>query len=348
MMNMSDFAFSNATKSRLRNDDAKLLVIDKEGYAHYKLSDLPMLLPENALLVVNDAATIPALFVGVTVNGEPIELRLTMNLSRNSKHIKRWQAITFGAGSWRIDTDIRDKGPRLKVGDVLYFNELVAQVDYVYDTGLVEISFQGSNSTIWQLIFKYGRPIQYSHLEDDLELWDIQTPFSSIPVAFEAPSASFQLSWDLVHQATRYGVELVSITHATSISSTGRIELDSYLPFPEHYWISKEAANKITLARQEGRPIVAVGTSVVRALEDVYKKLESIEPGHYIATLTINDQFQRQVVTDLFTGMHLPEASHIKLLSSFVNIQSLSTAYKSAVERSYLWHEYGDVNMILT
>lgn len=115
----------------------------------------------------------------------------------------------------------------------------------------------------------------------------------------------------------------------------------------EEYFISETAAEKINRKREQGGRVVAVGTTVVRALETVAGADGRIQPGHGYARLHITAQHQLMAVDVLLTGLHEPQASHLDLLTAFLPAEQIREAYEEAVRLGYLWHEFGDLNLII-
>ena len=341
-----------ATSSRLRRIDTKLLVIDQNyTYSHHKLYEFPDLLTNNDIVVINNTATLPASLFGYHAEtGEKIELRLVSSLSTDPSDLSYWTALLFGDGDWTLTTEERKNVSQVDVGTLLYLgDDLTACVEKIFTTSkrYIKIRFLGPKHDLWQKIYRYGKPIQYSYLTETLHLWDVQTAFSGPPVSVEAPSASFQLSWDLLLRLKQKKIQIVPITHAISISSTGDTRLDQELPFPERYWLSQHAADVINHAKAKHKRIIAVGTSVTRALEANASKNDGIiMAGTDIATLKIDANYKLKIVTNLLTGMHVPGASHIDLLSSFIPLPVLEEAYTDAISKNYLWHEFGDLMFV--
>ena len=142
------------------------------------------------------------------------------------------------------------------------------------------------------------------------------------------------------------GVQVVPLIHAAGISSTGEQALDALLPLPEYYHIPEETAVVVNLAMRDGRRIIALGTSVTRALESAVDEQGDVVPGRGIATLKLSPRYHRKVVTGLLTGMHEDGTSHLQLLQAFAPWSLIETAYDQAKKRHYLWHEYGDTCLI--
>lgn len=352
MSSMTKISYPIADHSRLQRTDSKLLVIRPDGTInHDLLEDLDQFLETGDTIVVNNSATIPASFYGIhEYSGKPIELRLAYSLSTDPTDLTSWMAIIYGEGDWTIPTEEREEAPDLKAGDILIIaHELIVEIISISSLSrrLIEIKFALSNGKLWDKIYQLGKPIQYSYLKEDLYLWDQQTIFSGPPVSIEAPSASFQLSWGLILKLRSKGINVVTLTHAISISNTGDANLDSLLPLPERYWIAESAAATINQAHQGGRRIIAIGTSVTRALESSAQNNNgTIMPGTFQTNLKITKDHQLQIVDGLLTGMHVPGESHVNLLESFIPKGTLEDSYDQAISRDYIWHEYGDLSLI--
>jgi S-adenosylmethionine:tRNA ribosyltransferase-isomerase len=220
------------------------------------------------LVVANDAATLPASLHGTHVaSGKPIEIRLAARRTL-SPDVTDFAAIVFGAGDFHTRTEDRPPPPSLAVHDRLALGPLSATVTGLLGhPRLVALHFRGPADDIWAGIARHGRPIQYAHVATPLLLWDVWTPIASPPVAFEPPSAGFALDWRTIAAMRSRGIGFATITHAAGISSTGDPELDRRLPFDEPYDIPASTARAITTTRARGGRIVAIGTTVVRALE---------------------------------------------------------------------------------
>ncbi len=343
------------TKTRPRGEVRLLHAAPRKGgvsIEHLKYSDLPRLLGAGDVVVINDAATLPASFSGVHVpTGRSVEIRLAASLSVAQPPL-RWRAVVLGEGDWRIPTERRPVPVALSAGDRLEFHaDLAATVTQVADRSgrLIELEFQESLGSLWSKFYRAGRLVQYSHLGDDLEIWDGQTPFAGAPVSLEPPSAAFPLTWGLVARMEARRVEFVSLTHAAGLSSTGDPELDRELPFPEPYWIPARTAEVVNRAlRTHGatdakrRRVIAIGTSVSRALESSALESGEVRTGEGLAKLRMTPTYLRRVVTGIVSGFHDVGTSHLELLGGFLNPSLLAEAYREAEARGYLAHEFGD------
>lgn len=318
--------------------------VERDRFEDARLGNLPNLLAPGDLLVLNDAATLPA---SLWLADGSAEVRL-LGRAGSDDH---FNALLFGAGDHRTPTEARGEPPRLEVGQRLSFDAdlhaLVTRVD-VEEPRLVEIAFQSSEPELWRALYRVGRPIQYSYIDGQLELWHVQSRFAGRPWAVEPPSAGRPLTWQTLFELRLRGVRLTSVTHAAGLSSSGSPTIDRRLPLPERYFVAPGAARALAEARQTRSRIIAVGTTVVRALESAAETHDGIVPaGEGTATLLLGAGFRPRIVSGLLTGMHEPGTSHFELMRAFARLALLERALEHADKRGYLAHEFGDSCLIL-
>ena len=328
-----------------RPPDARLMVVDGSGHVvHARRADFHTLVCSGDVVIANDAATLPASLFGIHVaTGRPIELRLAGRRSLDSGHVDRFTAVAFGAGDFRTPTESRPLPPAFTTGDVLQLGPLAAVVRAILDhPRLIEVTFRGSAGEIWEGLARHGRPIQYSYLHAPLAVWDTWTPIASRPVAFEPPSAGFLLDWRLLNSLRARGATFATLTHAAGISSTGDASLDARLPLAEAYEIPSRTADAIEAARRRGARIIAIGTTVLRALEDAAASDGRVRAGRASATLRVGASTRLHVVDALVTGQHEPGTSHHELLRAFQDDAVLRHMTAEAEWHGYRTHEFGD------
>ena len=328
-----------------RPPDARLLVISQNGaIAHAARSNLADSLKPGDLVIANDAATLPASLHGVHLPSRaPIEVRLA-GRSSFAREDLRFSAVVFGAGDWRTRTEDRLPPPPLALGDRLALGPLVGTVDGVLGhTRLVALNFDGPADTFWAGIAQHGRPIQYAYLDRTLALWDVWTPIAALPVAFEAPSAGFALDWRFLRTLRGRGVEFATITLAAGISSTGDPALDARLPFDEPYRVPASTAAAIRRAKTRGGRIVAVGTTVVRALVH-----SGGRAGEGVADQRIGAGTRLRIVDAMLSGTHAPDESHYQVLRAFQRDDVLACAEATLEASNYRTHEFGDSVLIFS
>jgi S-adenosylmethionine:tRNA ribosyltransferase-isomerase len=334
-----------ASRPIQRPRDAKLLVVRASGeIRHAPRSALVDVLEAGDVVVANDAATLPASLAGTHLGtGAPVEVRLAGRASLDLREIRHLTAVVFGAGDYRTRTEERALPPPLSSGDRLVLGPLQAVVQRTLGhPRLVQLELAGSEADIWAGIARHGRPIQYAHVPEPLSLWDVWTPLAGPPVAFEPPSAGFALDHRTLARMRQRSIELVTLTHAASISSTGDAELDRSLPLDEPFRIPESTAKAIASARDQGHRVVAVGTTVVRALEQSARDDGVVQTGDGVATGRIGPTSTLRIVDAIVSGTHEPGTSHFELLRAFASDKTLTRA-SAALERGlYLTHEFGD------
>lgn len=346
----------------------RLLVVDREtaSLADRTVRDLPDVLRTGDLLIVNDSATLPASLFGEGPAGEPVELRLVgmapsgaagSGSNRSSPEHRgglsgsepdpsaRWTGVLFGAGDHRTRTEDRPAPPRVGPGQSLHFGQgLSASIEEVsaLSPRLVTARFSASGAALFSAIYRIGRPIQYSYVQRPLPLWHVQTPYSARPWSVEQPSAGRSLTLALLARLRDRGVEIATVTHAAGLSATGDPAIDARLPLPERYDIPARTVAAVARTSAAGGRIVAVGTSVVRALEGSFMEHASLVPGSGITDLRLGPETKLHVVTDLLTGIHDPGTSHFDLLTAFAPPGIIAAAHTRAEATGYLGHELGD------
>jgi S-adenosylmethionine:tRNA ribosyltransferase-isomerase len=224
---------------------------------------------------------------------------------------------------------------------------LVARVERLLDhPRLIALRFAGNRAAILAGLARHGRPIQYAHVPEPLDLWDVWTNIAAEPVAFEPPSAGFVLSWHILKTWRERGIGFATLTHAAGISSTGDPVLDLWLPFDEPYHIPKGTADAINRTKSRGKRVVAVGTTVVRALESAVNGDGSLRAGSGIARGRISGETRLRIVDGILTGVHAPGESHFELLRAFAS-ETILLSLSAALElRGYRTHEFGDSVLI--
>lgn len=338
-------------------DKTRLLVFQGPQEIHHRyMADFAASFQAGDVLVVNRSATLPASFWGQVQDAHsgqtvPLEIRLAAFQGPEPSQPLYWQAIAFGAGDWRQPTELRGKPPVLVAGDVITFgDDLSAHILQVENERLLTLRFDSEN--LLPALYAHGQPIQYAYHTQPLEVWDQQTLFSGPPISVEPPSASFSLSGALLKRLQARGVRLVSLLHSAGLSSTGDAALDARLPLAEWYDIPADTVRHILNARAQGRRVMALGTTVMRALESAAQRGEGFAMPESRASLTglsrlkVRPGYRFQVVNALVTGMHEPESSHMHILKTLCPLALIQQGYQEAADLGYRGHEYGDLSLV--
>jgi S-adenosylmethionine:tRNA ribosyltransferase-isomerase len=339
-----------ATTYPERRDDVRLLVVDPLAPAADSLREtrtlaLPDFLSAGDLLIVNDAATLPASLRGRDAAGNQLEVRLI-----GARGGDRFSAVLFGGGDWRQRTEDRPPPPALAVGARLWFGALEAEIAARAPASprLVQLRFAVGGDALWAALYREGRPVQYSYLAHDLPLWAVQTVYAARPWAFEMPSAGRPLSWEILLGLRRKGVRWASLTHAAGLSSTGDPAIDAALPLAERFDIPAATVRAVADAHTRGGRVVAVGTTVVRALEGAAARAGGVlRAGSGETDLIITPAFRPRVVDGILSGAHAAHESHFSLLAAFAGPERLGAAAAYAERAGFLTHELGDSMLVL-
>ena len=325
----------------IARDQVRLMVSDRttDLLQHTQFNHLGQFLRRGDLLVFNSSRTLPASLKGCDISGSPcLEIRLAQHLADDS-----WLALLlcqqgnpFACG--------------LQSGMQLHFGQgLTATVS---DRNLTiprlwNLRFSKSGTELIDLLYRLGEPVRYEYVSAPWDLDYYQTVYAKEPGSAEMPSAGRAFTWKLLFELKRQGIETAYILLHTGLSSYMDDELDAqHPPSEEEYLISEAVAQKINQTRQAGGRVIAVGTTVVRALESVATPI-GIRAERGYTRLHIDQNHQLRAVDGLLTGMHEPEASHLDLLTAFLPAPKIQSAYQEAVQQGYLWHEFGDLHLII-
>ena len=326
----------------ISRDQVRLLVIDRATgrIEHSRFDKIDKYLRAGDLLVFNSSRTLPASLSGCgAAHGPCMEARLAQRLPDGS-----WLALLlceqgdpFGCG--------------LRAGMQIEFAEKLAATVLERDANiprLWRLRFSISGTELVDLIYRLGKPIRYEYVSAPWDLDYYQTVYATEPGSAEMPSAGRAFTWKLLFELKRRGIDTAYVVLHTGLSSYMDDELDRLHPASEEeYFVNRLTAEKIQRTQRSSGRVIAVGTTVVRALESATNENGSVTEADGYTRLKIDHHHRLRAVNGLLTGLHEPEASHLDLLSAFLPAQQIQAAYEEAVAQRYLWHEFGDLNLIL-
>ena len=321
----------------VRRDQVRLLVLPRfEGpFVHTRFDALGEYLRPGDLLVVNTSRTLPALLRACDEEGKPVEVRLA---HRRSDEV--WDALLLDG---RVH--IGREGMRLDFGQGLTACVETRRPDLPF---LWLVHFDRCCIPLLDLIYRLGEPVRYTYVDKPLPIDLYQTVYAGEPGSVEMPSAGRPFSWQMLLKLRNQGVGLASILLHTSLSSTRDDRIDLTHPvYDEEYFVPEATAQAVNEAHVLGGRVIAVGTTVVRALESAAGLDGKVEAVRGLTRLHIRADYRLRAVDALLTGMHEPQTSHLDLLSAFVAPPRLQVAYLEAIQLGYLWHEFGDTNLII-
>ncbi|MGZ4221832.1 MAG: S-adenosylmethionine:tRNA ribosyltransferase-isomerase [Solirubrobacteraceae bacterium] len=321
----------------LRRDEVRLLVARRSdgSVSHRRFADLVDVLDAGDLLVVNVSATIPAAVSARRPDGE----RVTVHFAT--------PAPQLADGWWVVELRSSDGGRPLRasVGERISLDggaELELVAPYASGARLVLARIDGADSVIGYLE-RHGRPIRYGYVKSPWPLDAYQNVYATTPGSAEMASAGRPFTPELITQLIARGVLFAPITLHCGVSSPERHEA----PLPERFEVPEQTAALIRAVREWGGRVVAVGTTVVRALESVAQPDGAVAAGAGWTGLMVTPGRGLWLVDGLITGWHEPEASHLEMLEAAAGPQLLARSYDAALACGYLWHEFGDSHLVL-
>jgi S-adenosylmethionine:tRNA ribosyltransferase-isomerase len=341
-----------------KRDQSKLLVVERSSasFSDNQFFDLPSLLQPGDLLVVNNTKVVTARIFGHKESGGRVEiLVLEHPYFKNDGDSRKNGDLKKEGSATRLCLLRSSRRP--KRGSLLFFDSGVSgEVVDLHDDGLVTISFKGDLGIDTLLVEKGFMPLppyikrgEKSALSD-LDKERYQTVYSEREGAIAAPTAGLHFTTDLLKRLRTRGVPTVSLTlhvgHGT-FRPVKTKDIRRHRLGHEYYLIEPETAARINETRKNGGRVVAVGTTVVRALESASASDGSLLPGVGKTDLLITPGFVFNFVDVLITNFHLPKSSLLFLVSAFAGLDLIKEAYERAVEKRYRFYSYGDSMLIL-
>ncbi len=317
-------------------DGVRLMAVRPGGITHHVFAELPELLEPGDLVVVNTSATLPARRAATRADGVAVPLHV---------------AGTLDDGSWVVEVrrpdndgpDLRaEPGASLALPDGVRLR-LVAGHPDPQRPGRLWRARPDPAVDLVPYLERHGRPIRYGYLSGTFPLSAYQTVYATQPGSAEMASAGRPFSEAVLVRLMARGVPVVPIVLHAGVSSPELHEP----PAPERFSVPEVTARLVTSTRQAGRRVVAVGTTVTRALETATADDGVTRPASGWTDLVLGPDRPARVVTGLVTGLHAPEASHLHLLEAVAGEELVAAAYREALATHYLWHEFGDSMIFL-
>ena len=311
--------------------DAVRLLVSRgsaDSVSHHVFGDLPALLRPGDLLVVNTSGTLPA---AVNIDGS-----LVVHFS-----------TPLADGSWLVEFRCHNNTGTSPT----QLNRPPGSAVSLPGGALLTLE-RPVTSRLWQArlstavvpyLLRHGKPIRYSYVGQDWDIADYQTVFARIPGSAEMPSASRPFTPPVVTDLAARGVLIAPVTLHTGVSSLEEGED----PYPEPFDVPPATARLVNHVRWEGGRVIAAGTTVVRALESCVDSDRLVRPSSGWTSHVVTPATGVTVVDGLLTGLHEPRSSHLRMLEAFAGQDLLHRCYEEAIRAGYLWHEFGDVHLML-
>ena len=318
----------------IARDEVRLLVSDADGELSRRFTDLPSLLRAGDVLVVNESATVPA---SLPAHADLGDFRLNLSTPYGGD-------LWVGEPRWGFGRP----GPLpLDAGTVLDVGGVPCQMVSAFP-GIPRLVFLRAGGDLRAAMGKVGVPIRYGYAAAEFPLEEYQTVFGRIPGSAEMPSAARPFSHRLLARLRERGIGIAPIVLHAGVSSleTGDFPPGAIPVYPEPFEVPAPTVDAILRARSQGGRVVAVGTTVVRALESATDAC-GLRPARGFTRLYLNPRRPVRSIDGLITGFHEAQSTHLALLAAFVGEHRLRRAYGVAAREGYLWHEFGDSHLIL-
>ena len=332
----------------LRRDEVRLLVSRLDGRVeHRHFHELPHLLQRGDLLVVNTSGTLSASLQAERADGTRVELHVSTELPGHFWTVELRQLGPIASQPLQIaaagETVRLPAGARAALLSPYPFAGNLAATSRLWLAAL-ELPLP-----LVDYLARYGSPIRYEHVPRPWPIADYQTVFATEMGSAEMPSAGRPFTRELVAAVRASGVGIAPLVLHAGVSSLEQHEP----PYEERYRVPRETAQRINEAHAAGRTVIAVGTTVVRALETVTDEDGLTHPGEGWTDLVIAADDELRAVDGLLTGLHEPQATHLSMIRAIARRAGerggaiIDRGYREAIEHGYLWHEFGDSHVIL-
>lgn len=315
-------------------DSCRLLILDRAAttFGHRRFSDLPHLLRADDLLVFNDTRVFPARLQGRKPTGGQVEALLTRQRSGTD-----WTALVQ---------------PGLRTGQTVEFSaDLVAEVVAIDEDGERTLRFNRGGADLARLIHLFGRIPTPPYVKASLERPnDYQTIYAREPGSIAAPTAGLHFTESLLQALLARGVELAYLTLHVGIGTFRPVKVEDLARHKMHaepYYVTDYAARQINRARDQGRRVIAVGTTAVRTLESIADESGRVKAANGEATLFIVPGYRFRCVDALITNFHFPRSTLLMLVSALAGRERVLAAYEEAKAHGYRFFSFGDAMLIV-
>ncbi len=334
----SDLEASEPPEARGLTRDAVRMLVAYRGdrtLVPSSFSFLTRFLEPGDLLVVNTSGTIPAAVDAVAVGGIDLVVHLSTQLDEARWVVEPRRVTARTTSRWESPPP----GRRLQLagGASLTLEEPYGEV------GRLWVARLDVGGRVLSWLAAHGRPIRYGYVERPWPIEMYQNVYATVPGSAEMPSAGRPFTPEMLTRLVAMGVGVTPVVLHTGVAS---LEADE-LPYPERVKVPQSTAQRVNLARATGHRVIAVGTTVVRALETAVGRDRLACAYDGWTDLVITPERGVQVTDGMLTGWHEPASSHLLMLETLIGRNLLRDSYDAALAQGYRWHEFGDVHLIL-
>jgi S-adenosylmethionine:tRNA ribosyltransferase-isomerase len=331
----------------LRRDEVRLMVshYGDDTVIHTRFAALDQVLRAGDVLVINTSGTLNAALAATRADGTPLELHLSTHLPADLWIVEVRQPGEVASQPFRA----------ARAGETLALpagGAVTLHTPYLADRSAPIDPAAGSRLWIATLALPeplhayleaHGFPIRYGYVRQPWPAEYYQTVYAVEPGSAEMPSAGRAFTAELITRLVARGVQIVPLVLHTGVASLE----DHEPPYEEWYRVSLTTAQAVNAARATGRRVIAVGTTAIRALETVTDESGTTHPGEGWTRLVITPERGLRAVDGLLSGLHEPRASHLAMLEALTGRRHLQVTYAEALRCGYLWHEFGDLHLML-
>lgn len=343
-----------------RRDASRLLLLDRTSrtFEDRRFTELPDLLQGNELVVLNNARVLPARLFGhrAGVHSQKpsrstraehltgtVEVMLTRKVQEDT-----WEALVRPGRKMHL-------GERILFGTGELEGEIVGRGEFGLRTLRFVSHDQRGVDEHFERLGHVPLPPYIQRADEAADRERYQTVFAKRPGAIAAPTAGLHFSEEILRRIRERGAELCELTLDVGLGTFQPVRsetLEGHVMHSEAYEIPSESAQRINAAQATGRPVLAIGTTVVRALEDAARReaeagaVNMVRTGKGEAEVFIIPGFRFRVVNQLLTNFHLPRSTLLALVCAFAGTECILAAYRHAVEAGYRFYSYGDCMLI--
>ncbi|MEP7047881.1 MAG: S-adenosylmethionine:tRNA ribosyltransferase-isomerase [Ilumatobacteraceae bacterium] len=320
----------------LRRDGVRMLVAHRESgeLTHTTFAALPALLTAGDLIVVNTSAVIPAAVAVSTDDGEELMLHLSALLDDG-----RWVVEPR-----RIEGHTTRRWSGTSLNRLIAAGDATITLDEPYlDSERLSIATLDLPQPVFTWLAVHGQPIRYGYVGQPWPLEAYQNVYADEPGSAEMPSAGRPFTADVITRLVAKGIGVTPLVLHTGVASLESTEL----PYPERLRVPSCTVDRVNDAHKSGGRVIAVGTTVVRGLETAATADGLLRPFDGWTDLVITPERGVKVVDGLLTGWHEPQASHLLMLEAVAGRALLEASYAASLTAGYLWHEFGDMHLII-
>jgi len=322
----------------ITRDAVRMMIATKHdgSIVHSRFSELPRFLNEGDLVVLNTSGTLAAELDGTSPDGTALQVHLSTQLP---------------AGLWTVEVRRDGHADLTQTAGTPVCLAGGGSVSLLapYSPGpggrgvRLWVSLIDTPEPLPRYLARYGRPIRYGYVRGSHPISAYQNVYATEPGSAEMPSAGRPFTPEVLTRLVAKGVGVVPLLLHTGVASLEASEP----PYAEYFRVSLPTAHRINDTRRSGGRVIAIGTTVVRALESVVDENGHVHPSEGWTETIISPERPVRSIDGFLTGWHEPEASHLAMLEAIAGRPLLEASYAAALAEGYLWHEFGDVHLIL-